>query len=411
MVKGWYKAFMLTGAAVLIVPSAFAAIDFPTGEPAKSLSSRFVQWKDSQNQTLADKLQQENQQTPDAKKPMPWVDFATAQAQAQDKKAAPAITNPIMLPPQPASAQATTSETSIPSVSTGAAVTSPAVTTTSNIPAETAAVASTNPTIVAPVVVDPKLLREKAFEDVVEQAIPLTPSQIRQLRTKYDESLQAATLTYDLPPQPVSSLQYVDLSPGATPPAIRLAKGFVSSIVFVDATGAPWPIVAYDLGDPKAFSLEWDKHNVLMVQALTAYNYGNIAVKLQGEPTPIMLTLIPGQKQVDYRVDLHVQKVGPNAKESITIDNLPNTEKPVLLNVLNSLPPAGSKPVHASGSGVQAWNKNGVLYIRTQWTILSPGWLSVIESNDGMKAYEMQSTPTILVSQYGKPVQINLKES
>lgn len=403
MVKGWYKAFMLTGATMLVIPAAFAAIDFPTGEPAKSLSSRFVQWKESQNQTLADKLQQENQQAPKAEKPMPWVDFATAQAQAQGKQASPTVTNPIMLPPQPVPAQATPAS--------GAPVTNPTATTNSNVPTDTGAVASTDPTMMAPVVVDPKLLREKAFEDVVQQAIPLTPSQIQQLRAKYDESLQAAATTYDLPPQPVSSLQYVDLSPGATPPAIRLAKGFVSSIVFVDATGAPWPIVAYDLGDPKSFSLEWDKHNVLMVQALTAYNYGNIAVKLQGEPTPIMLTLIPGQKQVDYRVDLHVQKVGPNAKESITIDNLPNTEKPVLLNVLNSLPPAGSKPVQASGSGVQAWNKNGILYVRTQWTILSPGWLSVIESNDGMKAYEMQATPTILVSQYGKPVQINLKES
>ena len=39
--------------------------------------------------------------------------------------------------------------------------------------------------------------------------------------------------------------------PGATPPAIRLAQGYVSSLVFVDSTGAPWPIASFDIGDPK----------------------------------------------------------------------------------------------------------------------------------------------------------------
>lgn len=414
MVKGWYKAFMLVGLITSLEPIlALAAPEFPTGEPSQSLSARIGQWKESQNQTLADKLKE---QASDPKKPLPWVNFDATKAQANNA----ADDNPIS---QPAVPVVTTSSSPAASMPVTASSSNNSQATQMSVPAASATAATTmaasptnnaaapDITALAPVAIDQNLIREKAFQDVMQQAIPLSPSQIQQLRARYDESLQAASTAYDVPPQPVSSLQYVDLSPGATPPAVRLARGFVSSIAFVDATGAPWPIVAYDLGDPKSFSLEWDKNNVLMVQALTAYNYGNIAVKLQGEPTPIMLTLIPGQKQVDYRVDLHVQKVGPNAKESITIDNLPNTEKPVLLNVLNSIPPAGSKPVQVAGTGVQAWSKNGILYVRTQWTILSPGWLSVIESNDGMKAYEMQTTPMLLVSQYGKPVQINLKES
>ncbi|WP_306686756.1 DotH/IcmK family type IV secretion protein [Candidatus Coxiella mudrowiae] len=46
----------------------------------------------------------------------------------------------------------------------------------------------------------------------------------------------------------------VNLSPGATPPIIRLSSGFVTSLVFLDSKGAPWRIQACDLGDPNSFN-------------------------------------------------------------------------------------------------------------------------------------------------------------
>lgn len=160
------------------------------------------------------------------------------------------------------------------------------------------------------------VLDKLAFEGVAEQLFPLSPEEIIRLKQMYHTSEYATESPAGTPPKPTATSQFVNLSPGSTPPVIRLAQGFVSSLVFLDSTGAPWPISAYDLGDPSAFNIQWDKtSNTLMIQSTKLYTYGNLAVRLRGLNTPVMLTLIPGQKAVDYRVDLRIQGYGPNAKK------------------------------------------------------------------------------------------------
>ena len=202
----------------------------------------------------------------------------------------------------------------------------------------------------------------------------------------------------------------VSLAPGATPPVIRLSAGFVSSLVFLDSSGAPWPINSYDLGNPQAFNVQWDKKsNTLLIQASSLYTYGNLAVTLKSLNTPVMLTLIPGQKAVDYRVDLRIQHLGPNAKAVLGGNGLPGVANPVLLGVLDGVPPAGSKSLKVSGGQAQAWYEGGKIYLRTRLTVLSPGWLSTMTSADGTKAYEMPATPSILVSHNGKATQLRVE--
>lgn len=254
---------------------------------------------------------------------------------------------------------------------------------------------------VAPEVILPPV-RDQAFEETVRTQLPMTPEQIRTLKSMFDEAQKAASETPGTPPKPTSNSQIVDLSPGATPPIIRLQGGFVSSIVFLDATGSPWPVAAYDLGDPRSFNIQWDqKGNTLMVQAISGYKTGNLAVVLQGLNTPIMLTLLPGQKAVDYRVDLRLPGLGPNSVTTVT--HLPGKETPALLDVLNGVPPQGSTTLKVSGcSKCNAWLYNGEIFLRTRFTVLSPGWIATLTSADGMHAYQLPSTPVILVSDKGK---------
>lgn len=249
-----------------------------------------------------------------------------------------------------------------------------------------------------------------AFDSVTSRLFPLTPDQIVQLRALYNKNELAQITTPDTPPRPTATSQFVNLAPGSTPPVIRLAQGFVSSLVFLDSTGAPWPIVAYDLGDPKAFNIQWDKSgNTLMIQASQLYTYGNLAIRLQGLNTPVMLTLIPGQKAVDYRVDLRIQGYGPNAIEAPTGQNLPPSANSILLSVLDGVPPPGSKLLDVVGGPAEAWIQGSKLFVRTRLTILSPGWISFMSSADGMNAYEMQTTPVLLVSWQGKVIQLKIE--
>ena len=249
-----------------------------------------------------------------------------------------------------------------------------------------------------------------AFDEVTDQLFPLTPEQILRLKQQYQTQEFAKTSSAGTPPKPTATSQFVNLSPGSTPPVIRLSQGFVSSLVFLDSTGAPWPISAYDLGDPSAFNIQWDKtSNTLIVQANNLYTYGNLAVRLRGLNTPVMLTLFPGQKEVDYRVDLRVQGYGPNAK-SMPMDNgLPPSASDILLHVLDGVPPAGSARLTVSGGDARVWMLNEKMFVRTNLTILSPGWIGSMTSADGMHAYEMQKSPVLLVSWHGKVMQLKVE--
>lgn len=277
------------------------------------------------------------------------------------------------------------------------------------VTAQTAAAAA-KPAAPPPPNLTPAQLSQAAFSATVDATLPMTPDQIQKLRSLYQASQYAAASTPDTPPRPTATSLFVDLSPGATPPVIRLAQGFITSLVFLDSTGSPWPIEAYDVGNPQAFNIQWDKTtNTMMVQSLTMYNYGNLAVRLRGLPTPIMLTLVPGQKAVDYRVDLRVQGYGPNAAALPTGNGLPNSADPSLLGVLDGVPPDGSKLLNVTGGVAQAWLSGTSLYVRTRLDVISPGWLGTMSSADGMHAYVMQPTPVLLVSQNGRVVQLRVE--
>ena len=251
---------------------------------------------------------------------------------------------------------------------------------------------------------------QDAFSNMVRNMMPLSPAQIKTLRYMFDRSQRAAADYPGTSPRPTSSSTIVNLSPGSTPPVIRLRSGFVTSLVFLDSTGQSWPIAAYDLGDPKSFNIKWNRTgNTLLVQAVSTYKSGNLAVMLKGLNTPVMLTLMPGQKDVDYRVDLRVPGLGPNAKPETS--GLPAASNPELINFLDGVPPKGAHAVQVVGSGnqSQAWLYGKKLYLRTTLTVLSPGFISTMSSPDGTHVYELPKTPVVLASERGTVVQLTIK--
>lgn len=251
---------------------------------------------------------------------------------------------------------------------------------------------------------------QAAFNEMLRQNMPLTPRQVLKLRQQIDQAQRASSTPPNIPPKPVSSTVMVNLAPGATPPAVRLAQGYVTSLVFVDSTGTPWPIGAFDVGNPKSVNIQWDgKSNILLIQSVSPYSNGDIVIRLVGLPTPITLQLVSGQRVVDYRVDLHVSGIGPNTKELPVGTDLPNNASQLLLGVLDGIAPAGSKALSIPGSKSQAWILGERMYLRTRLTVLSPGWIGKMTSPDGMQAYELPKTSTVLVSRFGEPVQLKVE--
>lgn len=257
-------------------------------------------------------------------------------------------------------------------------------------------------------------INNQAFDEVTKNTLPMSPAQIQRLRQLFNQTQFAAAASPDVPPKPIITSQFVNLAPGTTPPVVRLQQGMVSVLGFIDGTGAPWPIESYDIGNPAAFNIQWNRSdNTLIIQPLTLYTYGNLAVKLQGLSTPVILMLIPGQKVFDGRLDLHVPLYGPNAFPVSGGSGLPNSANPELLGVLDGVPPAGSVTLLVSGGACEAWVVGNRLFVRTRLTILSPAWVATMSSADGMKAYEIpkpsEQTPMLLASQDGKIVQLKIE--
>jgi len=252
-------------------------------------------------------------------------------------------------------------------------------------------------------------VKEEAFGELLNKRFPLTPEQTKRLHLEYTKNAEAINSSATVPPQPISSTINLDLSPGAGLPVVRLAPGFVSSLVFVDSTGQPWPVADYSLGNPTDFNIQWDsKTNALFVQNLKEHITANIAIRLAKLEIPIMLSLVTGQREVDYRVDVQVPGRGPNALVPI-MDNtiIPETNN-FLLSLLDGIPPAGSIEIGVSDGYGKAWLFNNRLYFRTNLTLLSPAWSATVSSGDGTRVYELVQTPLLIASKGGRTVNVVL---
>jgi len=133
----------------------------------------------------------------------------------------------------------------------------------------------------------------KAYEDVRENAAPLTPERIRELKALLDEIERATNAPVKTPPAPVSTAVTANLAPGYQPPVVRLAEGYVTNILFVDPTGAPLPITGADAirGLFEMPPIE-PGSNLIKISPKTRYATGNLSVTLKGVATPVTLTLV-----------------------------------------------------------------------------------------------------------------------
>jgi len=254
-----------------------------------------------------------------------------------------------------------------------------------------------------------ELKNAQAFDYLLQEVLPLSPDQIKRLHKYYDKTVEAAATSPVTPPTPQFSSIPVSLDPGSTPPVIRLSTGFVSSVLFVDSSGAPWRITAYSIGDPAAFNIQWDqKSNALFIQSMKQYSHGNLAVRLEGLDTPVMITLVSGQRQVDFRVDLQIPGRGPNAIAPVVETAINANVNPILLNILDGIPPIDSIKLGVIGAPGDAWLNDNKVYFRTRLTVLSPAWVASVSSADGTHVYELMVTPYIMGSENGKTVNIKL---
>ncbi|MBS8270861.1 conjugal transfer protein TraN [Halomonas litopenaei] len=255
------------------------------------------------------------------------------------------------------------------------------------------------------------------LEDAKNVVSPLAPNQITELRGYYEDTRRAAIAR---PVNGVGQIRStsVELDPGSAVPELRTMPNELSTLVFVDSTGAPWPLAAPPrVSRNDLFDVNWlEGTNMITVSPLTSYNEGSVTVVLDGMPIPVsvkMSTINPqsnsSEHYYDSRHDLRIPGRGPNAQTPTTGNDQIALYDQVMQNFLDGLPPSGSQSVELTPSDLDAnaWTYEDSLYIRTSLPIRS-SFERTLSSADGTHVYKLPVTPFVALSSEGRTVTLQL---
>ncbi len=117
----------------------------------------------------------------------------------------------------------------------------------------------------------------------------------------------------------MSSSQTVDLSPGAPPPIVRVSN-LGATVNFIDNTGAPWDIVEVNNMAKGRFEVLKPVTTIpsITITADGDYVEGDVAVFLKDLPFPIVVKMVAGQQETDYRLDVRIPRRGPKRRLACT---------------------------------------------------------------------------------------------
>lgn len=256
---------------------------------------------------------------------------------------------------------------------------------------------------------EPASASTAAFRHSLHAMLPLSPQQIQEFKHRADATRRA--IHAGPQPQLQSSSRVLDLAPGAPLPVITVAPNYVSSVVFVDDTGAPWPITSYAVGAPSWFSVTQPKiapANMLTIAPTGSYVSSDLAVTLQGYATPVVLDLKTSSTRAAALIALRANLPGPNAAPAVFAATARPTANRVLLSFLDDTPPHGATALDASMRGVQAWDYQHSVYVRTRYTAVWPAWSAHTRGAGGVNIYSLPPTSSIMVTIDGQSRTISL---
>lgn len=248
--------------------------------------------------------------------------------------------------------------------------------------------------------------------DLVQAALdrqaPLTADEVRQLLQELGKRNRAGleNHTGKPPAKPVTSVETLDLSPGATPPVVRVAPGQGAVLSFADAAGRPWPI-ADDLNfNSAAYEVKLIAPHLYTV-ALKQPAGASLSIVLKDLPRPVVVTVIPAGDEVDYLKEFTVPRFLGN-KPPTTVAVAANGgalayNAAELLDYLYRTPPKQARQLAVVGMpGVMAWqNSTTTMVVRTAGLLVIPAWKRRHASTDGMAVYEVPLSPVVTVAQDG----------
>ncbi len=257
--------------------------------------------------------------------------------------------------------------------------------------------------------------RKEAFDAALEGLLPLRPEEIRTLLERFDRTQESVQTPVYPNPKPEVVVKNISLDPGAEPISVKMAYGHVTTISFLDSSGAPWPVQDVSwAGNFEVLEVQQEKDkftHVFRISPQSEYAYGNMSITMTGLMTPVIITLDTNRDVVHYRVDAVLPDFGPLAEAPIIDTGITTSAGDQdLAQILQGSIPSDAVRLDVSGADgrTSAYRYNELVYVRTPLTLLSPGWNSSATSADGTRVYEIDDAPVLLLSDRGRMVRARL---
>lgn len=257
--------------------------------------------------------------------------------------------------------------------------------------------------------------RKEAYKAALESLLPLRPNEIRSLLERFDRTQESVALPIYPTPRAEIAVQTLPMDPGTRPAVIKVAYGHVTTVNIVDVTGSPWPIQDVSWAgdfDIMESGTEEGSH-ILRITPTSEFARGNMSLRMLTLQTPIIIVMQADREMVHYRFDAIIPERGPGADIPIVDSGISITAGNIqLASILEGIAPAESEKLLVSGvdGRTSAYRMNGMTYVRTPHSLLSPGWSSSVSSADGTTVYEIQDAPVLLLSDGGRMIRARLSE-
>lgn len=266
------------------------------------------------------------------------------------------------------------------------------------------------------------------YQSASRSLLPLKPKDLMRFRKKLRATQKASEVPIT---PPIAKTEVITVHPNrGSVPVIPMAAGYVTDVSFVNEWGQPWTVDDATVGNGAAFqvvnpvvaggiqaetalqdkesaqggksSAASVKTSTIIVAAKQAFRDSNLSVLLHQLPTPLLFNLQTGGTQVDYRIIVRVDALPAGALPPVGgLGRSHAAADAILMRALYDTMPKAAKSV-PFGYG-EAWKLNGKLWLRTRHSILAPAWLATLQAPDGVHAYELPDTETVMLTVNGEP--------
>lgn len=252
-------------------------------------------------------------------------------------------------------------------------------------------------------------------QSALDQIVPLTTEEVGELRrTLYERQLAGQeNVTGMAPAKPITSVETLDLSPGATPPVVRVAIGQGTVISFIDAAGRPWPIMDNLNFNARAYETKLIGPHLYSI-TLKSREPANLTIVLKDLPRPIVITALPATDETDYLKEYTVPKfvdgVPPASVAASSREGALSFNSPELLAYLYKTPPKSARALTIAGlPGVMAWQTSASkMVVRTAGQVVIPAFSRRHAATDGVAVFELPLSPVVSITEGGALHRVSL---